>query len=1348
MSRQKSLLTETKHNPERIGDTEASGVTQIKSSRNKGKNRKTAGGAATGGGMNFQAAVTAIACIYMARGQRLAWLANLVDDTPVAVEAETGGAGDDIKLHLKTGEVVEVQVKKGLQSGDKLWASLIGLARAADEGTINFGVLVVSTTSSRTITENLANDIARLGDGRNDNLSPAAITLVEKLEANGLPVADSCKRIRIQTVAARESEQASVAAACAELVHLCSDDKVHLAWTVLYKDSTELIENRGRRDPSSVLRVLRTAGIGLRTNSSTAPVVLLERLTEWTLKTHEWFSVFGVRNQLSTDNAWIPLSAIVRNDDGIQLLNSAEALRNYQAWEKRPIPHGASVIDPETLGRFITRAVLVGGPGMGKSTLLKRVARRYSEDRIPVLHVQLRTLAARMKAGSTFEEALFELGLDGSDVTSLAARHASFPNWLLLCDGLDECGKLQESVAAGVASFVAGHPGCRILVTTRPVGYETAHFHDWRHYDLVPLETSEARKHLATLVRECAPPDSPLQTTASVVCASELEHGNLSKVVARSPLLLGLAASIIVRAGHLGKSKARLFEQIFELIDAIPNSRTPEPPFSKPTLQRFLDAMGWNITEQPLRNVKETLTLCADVFVQEMGSTKLQSQGIAETCLNYWVTVGMIERIGNGLDDFLVFIHKSFGEFAAARHLRHMSEEAQSASIKGVANSPEWVEVVRFAGLLGLANVVAQVWLVTLVDELNSKKPITQLLELLAEATPPPDIQIRQRIIGEAFKVVASEQRQRAFEVGELLVTAARRFPNEIGPQAHMLLNHEQPWTWLVAWATACAAGSAFYDPSSLEDTLCRSVAMVGPRISSSLSGGIVIGSGPDENLVQSLVLDAANELLHSGSSESIDAFVLKIFNHPHLGTTTFLKKAREVSRAKGKKFEIGRPETTDWASVMAPFAGYDEASAIAYETIFDALDIGLSAVDDDANDPVVLLHFSAFLEASQFNHVDSSDIWAWTKPFDKVATRETLRGFIGVSGLDLDGLRQDARRAKKYMHSSGPSDVRSLYSVTAKVDPPAVDWDSASSHHLDPTLIEAALSHPSRWIVWLAANLIDKLLPTSDLVPLIRRLFTHGSGHTLWAASALAADLDKQQTIALLIERLSSPHVSGCENLVRLLASFAIPWNDGISDVVRVGLKGPAESAVEVAKLAVSVAQSGQNDLLLLLEDALKYWAAHEEPYPEKGGAIPESPRAELIRARAKISVPAYLELRAWLVDSRSDVRKASEESFLDWLRNGVGSRAQFLHGISTGELPPHLLGSALAQLSPLQSNEISQLASLMESEDPGLRFNSMSLLHTDYLNANQIRDRAHFMTQDQERQISERAYRILDTL
>ena len=178
--------------------------------------RIIAGGAATGGGINYQAAVSAIAYVYMARGQQLSWLEKVAEDIPVAIYAETGGAGDDIRLLLKSGEIVEAQVKKGLSSGSKLWKSLTELASAIKTTTINYGVLIVSPTSSNTINNDLAKDIVRLGDGRFDNLSHIATQFIAKLEALNLPIVESCRNIRIQTVNALAANQSDIRAAHAE----------------------------------------------------------------------------------------------------------------------------------------------------------------------------------------------------------------------------------------------------------------------------------------------------------------------------------------------------------------------------------------------------------------------------------------------------------------------------------------------------------------------------------------------------------------------------------------------------------------------------------------------------------------------------------------------------------------------------------------------------------------------------------------------------------------------------------------------------------------------------------------------------------------------------------------------------------------------------------------------------------------------------------------------------------------------------------------------------------------------------------------------------------------------------
>lgn len=1315
------------------------------------KRRRVAGGSATGGGVNFQAAVSAIAYVYMARGQRLSWLEKVAEDIPVAFYAETGGAGDDIRLLLKSGEIIEAQVKKGLGSGSKLWDSLTGLASAIKAGTINYGVLIVSPTSSNTITEKLAKDIVRLGDGRSDNLSQIATQLIAKLNALDLPIVESCKRIRIQTINALAENQANILAARGELAHLCADEnQVFAAWNVLHKDALDLIEHRGRRDVSSVLRLLSTEGVRLAENNSTAPILLLDKLTNWTFATHAIFSIFGVKKALRTDEAWIPLRAVVQNETQAKIESLSDALKNYQSWEGRSVQRDAVIVDPETLARFITRTILIGGPGMGKTTLLKRIARRYSEDNIPILHVRLIAVVSRMRAGSSFAEAVFELGLDGSGIASSAARQAALPNWLLLCDGLDECGKQQEEVAAGVARFAAGHPDCRVLVTTRPVGYDASHFSDWRHYYLAPLEPSLASTHLTTLVSESALEGSPFQDKTYDLCSAELNKEETRKIIARSPLLLGLAASIIVSGGHLGATKERLFEQIFELIDEIPNSRIPEPPAPSAMLRCFLDILGWQITAHPLSRINDTLDRCAEELVHETGSKRLKARVDAEDCLRYWQDVGMIEKIGHGCEETLAFIHKSFGEFAAARHLQSMTSKEQHTAVINIIDDEEWGEVIRFAALLGLSNIIGDILTSNKAARPEKVKRIAFAVELLATVDSPLERSLRERIIGEAFKIVSSMRRLQAFEVGESLVTAARRFPEEIGPSATELLNHEQSWTYLIGWATAVAAGPNYYRLDNLADAMRICIDSGGPNTKASLGGGIILGGdGGDggHDLLETFTLDAASVLLEQSQSDLTDAIVLDALNNPNLGTWGFLIKAQNLLRSKGRiesAVKLNLNGIYNWPPVMPDLEGYNKAQFISCEAIFDALDLPGIIVENDKK-PSGLLHFSAFLKASKFGDVPASDAWAWTRPFDKAATKETLKGFIGISKIAPEMLRSDAQQVRNYLRSSGTNNI---FEIMTHVDPPLVDWTIAPTLNLDIEKIEAALYHPSQWIVWLAANLIENLLPQPELKLTVQRLFKRGKGHTLWAASGLAAELKQEDAVELLFERLSTPLIHGCEYLFKLLQQFGLQWGSELSDILRGGLKGDVEIAKETAKLALNIAKLGQADLAAILEDAFVYWVEHEEPYPKQGGIIPHSPRAELLAALTKIRTLSYIELKPHATDPRSDVKDIAIGQIMKLLQQFDSPRVQFLNDISAETLPSNILSKALESMAPLNSEELTLWEGLLVSKNPKIRFGAMSLLHKDHLDPIRIRANAQAMTGDNEQQIRDRAYRILDML
>ncbi|MGY0791980.1 hypothetical protein ACW7BJ_21640 [Azospirillum argentinense] len=312
-------------------------------------NRRQAGGAATGGGMNFQAATTAIACIYMVRERPLLWLDTLVDDTPIAIDAETGGAGDDIRLLLKDKRTVETQVKKGLRSGNELWETLLKLATAVIKGSADFGVLVVSPSSSNTITSDLANDIVRIGDGRTDNLSDIAATFLSKLTTAGINARDACGRLRIQTVSALAANQAGVLAARAELAHVCAEEaQIGAAWNAVYTDAARMIEQRGRRDAAAVLRLLTTAGI---------------RFAAATDAVHEE----GERIARASADALAAIEDTLRHGE-VQL-----SLVRPESWCR-----AIEVLGTEGIVR------LTGDGGTGKSGVLKRLALSFDGPRFVI----------------------------------------------------------------------------------------------------------------------------------------------------------------------------------------------------------------------------------------------------------------------------------------------------------------------------------------------------------------------------------------------------------------------------------------------------------------------------------------------------------------------------------------------------------------------------------------------------------------------------------------------------------------------------------------------------------------------------------------------------------------------------------------------------------------------------------------------------------------------------------------------------------------------------------------------------------------------------------------------------
>ena len=305
----------------------------------------------------------------------------------------------------------------------------------------------------------------------------------------------------------------------------------------------------------------------------------------------------------------------------------------------------------------------------------------YASENRPVLKVRLSLIAARMKHGAGFEEALFTHGLDGSGLNAQSLIDAAISNWVLLCDGLDECGQSQEELAQSLVAFASGHPQCSIVVATRPIGYTTALLNDWRHYELLPLAVDKERGHMGIMLQSIYPDDEPKREAILRFALEEIQASEFSKAVARSPLLLGLVLYLAMQNVRFGRSKEQLYEKIFAIIDNIPNSRDKTQPPSKAVLLRFLEILAWDSVQHPISGIEQTVDRCAEILASELNQPLLSAKGTAQDCSEYWQRVGLLERVSHAGDETLTFIHKTFGEYAAGRFLARAEKAVQAEII-------------------------------------------------------------------------------------------------------------------------------------------------------------------------------------------------------------------------------------------------------------------------------------------------------------------------------------------------------------------------------------------------------------------------------------------------------------------------------------------------------------------------------------------------------------------------------------------------------------------------------------------------------------------------------------------
>ena len=215
-------------------------------------------GSAVFSGTDYQASVVAYVSVHILTGTKLRWLEDR-DDTPTAISGETKGPGDDARVELRgSASSFEVQAKHGLQVGERLTEVFERVKNAED--TTSRVVLVVDSSSSRSITFDLARQLRRIRAGRTDDVRKPASSLLNALGTDGSKVLN---RIRIRLLDLDAEPVGRDTKRGVELLgeNLRDPARAEAAWKVLVADGARLCADRSRTNKNELATLLKSHGI-------------------------------------------------------------------------------------------------------------------------------------------------------------------------------------------------------------------------------------------------------------------------------------------------------------------------------------------------------------------------------------------------------------------------------------------------------------------------------------------------------------------------------------------------------------------------------------------------------------------------------------------------------------------------------------------------------------------------------------------------------------------------------------------------------------------------------------------------------------------------------------------------------------------------------------------------------------------------------------------------------------------------------------------------------------------------------------------------------------------------------
>ena len=1204
------------------------------------------------------------------------------------------------------------------------------LARYVASDDKRLGGLVVCPNASGTIRRDLKHDIEHIASGK-DDLSDIADEFLRRLKDAGLDSRRVCARLRIIAVDAVGEDGAHVAAAREMLATICLENALaDDAWAHLRQYGRQMIRSRRRASPSDLARLLRSKNIALSNDPESGPAAVCDMLVERALRTYQQFEIPMVQRALSLKRDWLPLAAFIdENEIGDGAPKALEeALKEYH--ERPSRRRGEGQIEALSIGMFRRRCVVRAGPGMGKSVFAKRLALAYAEHGIPVFVINLRALAARMKNGDGAAEAFFALAFDGA--RGEPAR-ADFSGWTFICDGLDEMDVYQGTFAEALSALAAEHPAARFIVTTRPVGYETALLRTWRHYWIDGIAKDSALDCVTTLLEGLYADDEEGLASAAAFAEDEMRESAAAKLADKSPFLAALTASLIYHRRPLGRTKADFMKSVIDLFCARRTERSSGDETDPATLLAFIHRLGWDIAVTPLRTRDELLTACGEQLSEKLGVPTLAGRREAETCLARCEAVGLVESIRHAGASTLTFVHKQFAEYAAAAHVCAQPLPQRRDFIAQCVAERKLEEVVDFLCARGLRDEVLAAYADTIANGDNDEGDVESALHLCASwpaAVLPAEC---GTIIDKAIEMISGPHRGRAYRVGKSLAAIARQLPEETSLRIADLRESEHVWTRAIAWLCCLQRGEPVGDPETLAAELPLFAGDKGAGwYGTSLRHAAFSFHESSADVIGVLLLQCAKALLSVSLSETTARMIEGVIADTRAVEDPFHGEMAKIFSEHGQTLNWPAPESiADMArGLLTETEEFRDGIVTHWRTLLKglagALGEPMDESDSDAEMPMrALMHLGALLGPIQFSHCAHYDALDSSAPPSPEIAERLASGLLVASKIDTDALRKEIPALLRILDDMEESGRRAPGIFLTDVDPAEPDWARAKAIFPDPDELLSVIGHEAQWAALIAAHIVDGGLDRKAAPDTIRRVWRLDSVFARRVGAAMACDLDRATAISLLIEDIRKGVSYGCERHFTALAELKSKRDEIPIDVVRAGLLcRPIKVAEAAAEFTATIAKEGDGELFDLLVEAYDHWSKTEPPRPKGDGRVPDTARPAILKAMRRAGVIPDRILLAASTDDHGDVRKEAGDEFVARMPRSEALRAMWIDALKAGTALPHQLSTLLNADTPFSEEQITYIKSLLSHETAEWRRAAMSVLKNPYAAPEEIRD------------------------